>query len=182
MTFNTFIRRLKQDITDLTSHSKTRKKGRGAASVDSEVEGLQVSTHPIVIPPTDNDGNNVASNAWSNWAGNQSCVPAQIFHPTTQEELFAIIQQAKEAKKKIRCAATGHTWSSSSVIQDDGYLVVVNDMKNIYPPLHIEGDVWTVELETGVLVKDLDDMLRAHDPPLALPSNVVLDSVSHCGD
>lgn len=51
-------------------------------------------------------------------------------------------------------------------------------MNKIFTPQHVEGDVWKIEIEMGVLVKELDDMLRAHDPPLALPSNVVLDSVS----
>ncbi|KAG0271549.1 hypothetical protein BGZ96_005760, partial [Linnemannia gamsii] len=40
---------------------------------------------------------------------------------------------------------------------------------------------WTVTVESGVLVKDLDDALRQHNPPLALPSNVVLDSVRYGG-
>ncbi|KAF9975928.1 hypothetical protein BGZ73_000217 [Actinomortierella ambigua] len=41
-------------------------------------------------------------------------------------------------------------------------------------------DVWAVTFENGILVRDLDNWLRAHDPPLTLPSNVVLDSHGAC--
>jgi FAD/FMN-containing dehydrogenase len=57
----------------------------------------------------------------------------------------------------------------------------MNKMDKIYDPVHLEGDVWTVEIETGVQVKSLDDLLRKHDPPLALPSNVVLDKMRFGG-
>ncbi|KAG0379845.1 hypothetical protein BGX24_011365 [Mortierella sp. AD032] len=113
---------------------------------------------------------------WTNLAQNQSFTPCETFHPATYEELVAIVVMAKGANKKIRCAGSGHTWSSSSVVEN-GYLVIVNDMKKIHAPVYSnEFKSWTVTVETGVLVKDLDDLLRKHDPPLALPSNVVLDS------
>jgi FAD/FMN-containing dehydrogenase len=115
--------------------------------------------------------------AWTNWAKNQSCHPTEIFNPETLEELTKIVFMAKADGKKIRCAASGHSWSSSSVT--DGYLVVVNKMEKVHTPIW-DNDLksWTVRIETGVLVKDLDDKLRQNDPPLTLPSNVVLDSVS----
>lgn len=115
--------------------------------------------------------------AWSNWAKNQSCNPTEIFHPKTLQDLTAIVLKAKATGKKIRCAGSGHTWSSSSVT--DGYLVDVNGMQQVHAPVYDGAQkTWTVTMETGVLVKDLDDALRKHDPPLALPSNIVLDSVS----
>lgn len=115
--------------------------------------------------------------AWTNWAKNQSCDPTEIFNPSTLADLTEIVLKAKANSKKIRCAASGHSWSSTSVT--DGYLVVVNKMEKIQRPVwDDEIGSWTVTIETGVLVKDLDNALRKNNPPLALPSNVVLDSVS----
>lgn len=115
--------------------------------------------------------------AWTNWAKNQSCDPAEIFNPSSLTDLTEIVLKAKANGKKIRCAASGHSWSSTSVT--DGYLVVVNNMEKIHRPVwDDEVGSWTVTIETGVLVKDLDNVLRKNNPPLALPSNVVLDSVS----
>lgn len=117
---------------------------------------------------------------WTNWAKNQSCNPTEIFHPKTLQDLTAIVLKAKATGKTIRCAGSGHTWSSSSVT--DGYLVDVNGMQQIHAPVYDSAQkTWTVTMETGVLVKDLDDALRKHDPPLSLPSNVVLDSVRYGG-
>ena len=115
--------------------------------------------------------------AWTNWAKNQSCNPTEIFHPKTLQDLTAIVLKAKATGKKIRCAGSGHSWSSSSVT--DGYLVDVNGMQQIHAPVYDSTrKTWTVTIETGVLAKDLDDALRKHDPPLAMPSNTVIDSVS----
>ncbi|KAF9999460.1 hypothetical protein BGZ80_006560 [Entomortierella chlamydospora] len=54
-------------------------------------------------------------------------------------------------------------------------------MSKIYQPVKGADGIWTVEVETGVTVKALDDFLRQYDPPLALPSNVVLTSVRYGG-
>ncbi|KAG0362934.1 hypothetical protein BG005_003472 [Podila minutissima] len=118
---------------------------------------------------------------WSNWAGNQSCDPGQIFYPKTLADIQALVVQAKQAGKKVRCAGSGHAWSSSSVVPPGGYLAIMNKMEKCHTPLLDEEGVWTVTVETGVQVKNLDDFLKAHKPPLALPSNVVLDSVRYGG-
>ncbi|KAF8938712.1 hypothetical protein EDD21DRAFT_427884 [Dissophora ornata] len=189
------FRSLKKDIVDLSSAVKLKAKKVISPTRDRIKKS---GGHPIEISgdiPSETqlqpavEEVNVKPPAWSNWAGTQTADPAQIFNPKTLEDLISIVLQAKVAKKKVRCAGSGHTWSSSSVVQEEGFLVVVNDMAKMYDPVQIhkkadgEGkeDVWTVEVETGVLVKDLDDFLRKHDPPLALPSNVVLDSVRYGG-
>ncbi|KAG0316230.1 hypothetical protein BGZ99_007003 [Dissophora globulifera] len=119
--------------------------------------------------------------SFRNWAGNQKANPAQIFHPKTVDDLIEIVHKAKSENLKIRCVATGHTWSSSSVVNDDGFLVVVKNMDKIFEPVHVEGDVWNVEIETGVTVKDLDDFLRKHDPPLTMACNVDVDCIRYGG-
>ncbi|KAF9284805.1 hypothetical protein BGZ68_004387 [Mortierella alpina] len=121
------------------------------------------------------------SNAFCNWAGTQRFNPAQIFHPKTVDDLIEIVHKAKAENMKIRCAATGHTWSSSSVVNDDGFLVVVKNMNTIFTPVKVEGDVWHVEIETGVTVRNLDDYLRKHDPPLAVACNVGVECIRYGG-
>lgn len=113
---------------------------------------------------------------WINWAGNQTCRPSRILRPTTVQDIVDIVKTAKEEQKTIRCVAGAHTWSSSSVVED-GLLVFVNRMIKIFPPAYVEGQGWTVELETGVTARALDDYLRKHDPPLAMPANIVMDTV-----
>ncbi|KAF8936094.1 hypothetical protein EDD21DRAFT_365292 [Dissophora ornata] len=118
---------------------------------------------------------------WTNWAKNQSCQPAEIFYPETLDHLKTIVNKAHTNGKKVRCAGSGHSWSSSSVVTD-GYLVDMKKMEKVFKPVYSEKEKsWTVQLETGVLVTDLDNVLTNNDPPLALPSNVVLDSVRYGG-
>ncbi|KAF9993707.1 hypothetical protein BGZ65_010738, partial [Modicella reniformis] len=126
------------------------------------------------LPPTNEND----AETWYNWAKNQSCRPAEQPYPKSQEDLIRIVNEAREKGKKVRCAGTGHSWSSSSVT--DGVLVMVEMMTKIYPP-EKSAEGWTVQVETGVTVKKLDHFLREHEPQLAMPSNVVLESVRYGG-
>ncbi|KAG0282322.1 hypothetical protein BGZ96_000594 [Linnemannia gamsii] len=166
---------IEQDTQDQSSHYDINEKlATQQPASDFKIEELKVTGKSnglldFILHP------HQAKPAWTNWAKNQSCDPAEIFNPETLEDLIKIVHKAKANNKQIRCAASGHSWSSTSVT--DGYLVVVNKMEKVYTP--IWDDMlrsWTVKIETGVLVKDLDDVLRKNNPPLALPSNVVLDS------
>jgi len=115
---------------------------------------------------------------WSNWANTLSATPERLFYPTTLEDLQVIIRQAIVNKKKVRCVATGHSWSGTAISQD--YMVSVNNMNRIEKPVKGEDGTWTVTIEMGVQVSALDEYLRRHDPPLALSSNVMPADVSCC--
>ncbi|KAF9401238.1 hypothetical protein BGX21_002327 [Mortierella sp. AD011] len=119
--------------------------------------------------------------SFKNWSGNQRSNPAKIFNPTTLEDLVDIVRQAKANNKAVRCVSGGYSLSGSSVVNEEGYLVVMRKMNNIRKPIHVSGNVWTVEFETGVSVGKLDDYLRRHDPPLTLTSNVAVTSLRYGG-
>lgn len=131
-------------------------------------------------PPTTKTRKVPKPQKWINWAGNQTCHPSRILRPTTVQDIVDIVKVAKEEQKTIRCVAGAHTWSSSSVVEG-GLLVFVNRMIKIFPPIYVEGKGWTVELETGVTVRALDDYLRKHDPPLAMPASTVMETVRKKG-
>ncbi|KAF9085125.1 hypothetical protein BGX23_009958, partial [Mortierella sp. AD031] len=71
---------------------------------------------------------------WTNRARNQTCRPSKILRPRTIQDIVEIVQNAKAEGKKIRCVAGGFTWSSSSVVEDDGLLIVVDKMTKIFTP------------------------------------------------
>ncbi|KAG0332424.1 hypothetical protein BG000_010024 [Podila horticola] len=106
------------------------------------------------------DGVAYSTDPWTNWAGN------------------VIVREANAHNKKIRCAGSGHSWSTVASTND--YLVDVKGMNKIHTPISSE-DGWTVTIEMGVLVSELDNALRQNNPPLALPSNVVPDEVRYGG-
>ncbi|CAG8719999.1 17360_t:CDS:2 [Cetraspora pellucida] len=63
--------------------------------------------------------------------------------------------------------------------------VNLHDLKTILKDIKIQYNeklkTWTVTTEAGVYLKDLDDKLRKHDPPLTLDSATVLNSVTTSG-
>ncbi|CAF1185108.1 unnamed protein product [Didymodactylos carnosus] len=120
-----------------------------------------------------------STNVWSNWAGNQISKPEQIFKPKTLEDLQLIIANARRNSKHIRCYCSGHTWSSLSVT--NGYLLDMTDMNKISIEYNKEYECWTATVEPGVSVEDLDNVLKQHNPSLAVSSNVVLTSVRYGG-
>ncbi|KAG0209188.1 hypothetical protein BGX28_010475 [Mortierella sp. GBA30] len=127
-----------------------------------------------------------AGDEWKNWGQNVTCTPERIFYPSTLEDLKVIVREAKQNNKKVRCYGSGHSWSATAVTND--YLVSVQNMNKIHVPVQSKelqvkdgSDVWTVTIETGVLVSELDMFLRNHNPPLALPSNVLPDVVRYGG-
>ncbi|KAK3813672.1 MAG: hypothetical protein JOS17DRAFT_761261 [Linnemannia elongata] len=109
---------------------------------------------------------------WTNYGGNQTVQTERLFYPKTLEDLKVIVREARNDNKKVRCVGSGHSWSATAVTPD--YMVSVNGMEKIHDPVRAQdGSGWTVTLETGVLVSQLDTFLRRHNPPLALPSQVV---------
>jgi len=131
------------------------------------------------------EGVRVTFDTWTNWGGNLNYQPEKTFHPKNLDDLETIVRLAQTHGKKIRCTGSGHSWCSSAVSKD--YLVSTREMNKIHAPVHSPngllqeregGDGWTVMIETGVLVEDLDLYLRQHNPPLVLPSNVLVGCVS----
>ncbi|KAG0272003.1 hypothetical protein BGZ96_005503, partial [Linnemannia gamsii] len=80
------------------------------AIAPKKLKGLSGFLRSLFDPPS-----KIKEPQWTNWAKNQSCDPAEIFHPENLKNLIAIVLKAKASGKKIRCAGSGHTWSSSSV-------------------------------------------------------------------
>ncbi|KAG0202632.1 hypothetical protein BGX33_009552 [Mortierella sp. NVP41] len=115
---------------------------------------------------------------WTNWAKTLSAQPERLFYPNTLEDLQVIIREARDNNKKVRCVGNGHSWSGTAVTKD--YMVSINNMNKIHAPVE-SGDGWTVTIEMGVEVKELDVLLRQHNPPLALPSNVMPSYIRYGG-
>ncbi|KAF9129490.1 hypothetical protein BGW39_004097 [Mortierella sp. 14UC] len=76
---------------------------------------------------------------WTNWAKNQTCHPSIFLRPRTLQDVVEVVKSAKAQQKKIRCVAGGYTWSSASVVHEDGVLVFVDKMTQIFSPVHLEG-------------------------------------------
>ncbi|KAG0051599.1 hypothetical protein BGZ83_003519 [Gryganskiella cystojenkinii] len=160
--------------------------GASSSDVDTLVLDLSIQTSRdedqghdgVPLSPTSTQRS--TPNTWSNWAGNQQASPTAVFYPSTLDEIQSIVQQARQCYKKIRCV--GGAFSMSSISKTDDFLVVTKCLSSIYKPVFDEThNLWTVPVQSGVSIKALDDYLRNHDPPLAMSSNVFLESCLYGG-
>ena len=113
---------------------------------------------------------------WTNWAETVCCRPERIFYPETRDDLVAIVRAARREGKKVRAIGAGHSWCALAAT--DAYMVCVSRLR------HVAVDTTDprrprVTLESGATVRDVNRELAEHG--LALPSNVVLESVEYGG-
>ncbi len=52
---------------------------------------------------------------WTNWAGDQSCAPAEVARPRGRDELAAAVVRAAEAGRKVSVAGSGHSFTEAAM-------------------------------------------------------------------
>ncbi|MEM6695281.1 MAG: D-arabinono-1,4-lactone oxidase [Pseudomonadota bacterium] len=87
---------------------------------------------------------------WTNWVGNQSCAPAAILTAETDEEVAAAINQARAAKRSIRTAGGGHSFSP--VVNTDGVLLDTAALSGI---LSIDPEAQTITAKAQTVISDI---------------------------
>ena len=79
---------------------------------------------------------------WKNWANTLSAKPQCIFYPKSQDDLIALVKQAKANKKKIRMAGSSHSWSP--LVPTDSYLVMMGGLNSVTPYRNEKGSFVTI--------------------------------------
>src|SRR5881628_278325 len=63
---------------------------------------------------------------WTNWVGNQTCTPAQIAAPRSEEEVATLVADAVRRGLTVRVAGAGHSFTP--VVATDGLLLDVRGL------------------------------------------------------
>lgn len=71
------------------------------------------------------------SPVWHNHTRNRSCHPRAIEHPSSQDELRALVRRAENEGTHVRAVGAGHSWSD--VALTDGYLVCPGNLGGLLP-------------------------------------------------
>ena len=108
---------------------------------------------------------------WKNCVSNQINQPLLVFKPTTLKELRDIITEAGNRKCKVKAIGSGHSFAD--IVTTTDFLVETHGLKK---ELDLEKDLLVdslntenlVNLECGILIKDLNDLLDSK--ALALPN------------
>jgi FAD-linked oxidoreductase len=94
---------------------------------------------------------------WTNWAGNQTCVPDTIERPSSEAELVALVQRAVARHGKVRVAGSGHSFTPL-VVTDD----VMVDLSRYQQVLQVDPGDRTVTVEAGIPLGRLNRDLVPH--------------------
>jgi L-gulonolactone oxidase len=60
---------------------------------------------------------NKGSGEWVNWAGDQSCRPAEILRPASREELAEAVAAAAAAGRRVSVAGSGHSFTEAALTE-----------------------------------------------------------------
>jgi L-gulonolactone oxidase len=92
---------------------------------------------------------------WSNWAGDQRCVPAEIVRPRNRDELAAAIVAAVEGGRRISVAGSGHSFTDAAMT-DGGTMLRVETLGGV-----IDADPGSglVKVGAGTVLADLSEEL-----------------------
>jgi L-gulono-1,4-lactone dehydrogenase len=98
---------------------------------------------------------------WTNWAGDQHCVPAAIERPASLDELQTVVRAAAARGQRVRAAGSGHSFTEIALT--DAVLVRLDRLDRV---LDVDREGATVKVEAGIVLADLNR--RLDDLGLAL--------------
>jgi FAD-linked oxidoreductase len=91
---------------------------------------------------------------WSNWAGDQTCRPAEVARPGSRDELGETIAAAAAAGRKVSVAGSGHSFTEAALT--DGTMVRIEALRGV-----IDADPGSglVKVAAGTVLADLNEEL-----------------------
>eukprot|EP01102_Stenamoeba_stenopodia_P008548 TRINITY_DN2465_c0_g1_i1.p1 TRINITY_DN2465_c0_g1~~TRINITY_DN2465_c0_g1_i1.p1 ORF type:complete len:547 (-),score=120.71 TRINITY_DN2465_c0_g1_i1:219-1859(-) len=109
---------------------------------------------------------------WINWAHIHSCVPKYYHQPSSIDEIIDIVNFARARKEKIRVVGASHSPSDIAKVSERDHMINLDRFNKI---LSIDGKTGLVKVQAGIRIRDINEELSKHEPPLALS---VLGSIS----
>ncbi len=91
---------------------------------------------------------------WSNWAGDQTCSPAEMVRPGSRDELAASIASAAGAGRRIRVAGSGHSFTETAMT--DGTMLRIEGLDRV---LDADRSTGLVRVEAGISLRSLNGHL-----------------------
>jgi FAD-linked oxidoreductase len=94
--------------------------------------------------------------AWTNWAGDQTCFPAEIVRPADRAGLAEAIVRAAAAGRKVRVAGSGHSFTPAALTE--GTMIRIEALAGVLDADPASG---LVEIGAGTVLADLNEELAA---------------------
>jgi FAD binding domain/D-arabinono-1,4-lactone oxidase len=129
---------------------------------------------------------------WANWAGNISVQPLAIFHPSTVEEIVAIVKAAEA--KGLHVRASGSHWSFSDVAVTDDFVIETRQLNRRIDVVlnnaldatglamrNLKANTELYHVEAGITVHDLGLRLDQNIDNNGLPAPLALTTQGNSG-
>jgi L-gulonolactone oxidase len=100
---------------------------------------------------------------WTNWGGTASCRPAEVEHPTSEEEIFAALKRAAVAGERVKVAGAGHSFTD--IACTGGRMLKLDRYDRV---LEVDPASGTITVEAGITILKLAEELAHHG--LAFPN------------
>ncbi|PRQ08737.1 D-arabinono-1,4-lactone oxidase [Enhygromyxa salina] len=111
-----------------------------------------------------------------NWARTEHCTPASFQRPSSEEELVAIIREARRANKQIKVIGARHSWSDIAMpCVADCVLVSLDNMQAL---LEVDPARGRVRAQAGIRLHRLNDELATRGLALSIVGSVVEQSLA----
>jgi FAD/FMN-containing dehydrogenase len=111
--------------------------------------------------------------AWTNWVGNQSCVPAETAAPSSEEEVAALVAGAAERGLPVRVAGGGHSFTP--VVATDGLLL---DLRNLPRITAVDPDRRRVVTGPATTIGEFGEPLLERGLALANQGDIVAQQIA----
>lgn len=111
---------------------------------------------------------------WRNWAGDQTCVPAERLRPSNRDELAAAIVSAAQAGRKVSVAGAGHSFTEAAMT--NGTMIDAGALSGVIDADPSSGQV---KVGGGTVLAQLNDEL--HRLGLAMENLGDIDSQTISG-
>lgn len=92
---------------------------------------------------------------WTNWAGDQSCTPAERLRPANRGELAEVVARAASAGRKVSVAASGHSFTEAAMT--DGTMIDAGRLSGV---LDVDRESGLVKVGAGTVLADLSPQLH----------------------
>ncbi len=95
-----------------------------------------------------------AGSSWTNWAGDQSCRPAEIVSPRDTGELAEAVAAAASAGRKVSIPGSGHSFTEAAMT--DGLMIRIDALAGVIDADPASG---LVKVGAGTVLADLNRAL-----------------------
>src|SRR3954453_7394479 len=96
----------------------------------------------------------LSGRTWRNWAGDQSCTPAELVRPRDREELAEAIGRAVAAGRRVGIVGSGHSFTEAALT--GGTMVDVSSLSGV---IDADPDTGLVKVGAGTVLAELNEEL-----------------------